>query len=308
MYLSSSSAAGLRFLGSIKDGRGLKPSARDAGIHKEVGYRWLREKYLLLRRAGASTAETVAELGFTSSRLLAWEADVDRTDDRHHFRVDVGEEAAFWASYNNGQSIQASSKAAHVSRSTGYRWIERRFIQLRSAGLTVRRCKTQLRLSDQFVRLLEGRRREACRERVAAAVEANRRAVRSSASYADRRMLGRAQTPKQRRLGEVTDQYWQLMRDGLRNTDACRLLGMPTQFGAALRRSAKFRMPSLTPIPEPAGRFLDARERVQIADLLRLKVSLRQIAAELGRQPSTISRELRRHQKPGKRYLPGIAC
>jgi hypothetical protein len=32
MHLSSSSAAGVRFLGSIKERHGLKPSAREAGI------------------------------------------------------------------------------------------------------------------------------------------------------------------------------------------------------------------------------------------------------------------------------------
>jgi IS30 family transposase len=76
MYLSSSSAAGIRFLASIKNGHGLKPSARHAGIDKEVGYRWLREEYLRLRRDGKTPTGTTAELGFTTSRLVAWEADV----------------------------------------------------------------------------------------------------------------------------------------------------------------------------------------------------------------------------------------
>ena len=102
VFRHSSSAAGVRFLASIEEGRGLKPAARDAGIDKEVGYRWLREKYLNLRRAGKSVGESTAELGFTTSRLLAWEADVDRTDDRHHLRVDVDDEALFWASFGAG--------------------------------------------------------------------------------------------------------------------------------------------------------------------------------------------------------------
>jgi hypothetical protein len=71
MYLSSSSAAGIRFLASVKHGYGLKPSARHAGIDKEVGYRWLREEYLRLRRDGKNPSEASAELGFTSSRLAA---------------------------------------------------------------------------------------------------------------------------------------------------------------------------------------------------------------------------------------------
>ncbi len=47
-----------------------------------------------------------------------------------------------------------------------------------------------------------------------------------------------------------------------------------------------------------SGRYLDVRERLQIADLLRLGCSLRRIAAELGRHPSTIKRELDRHPVP----------
>jgi IS30 family transposase len=56
-----------------------------------------------------------------------------------------------------------------------------------------------------------------------------------------------------------------------------------------------------------SGRYLDVRERLQIADLLRLGCSLRRIAAELGRHPSTIKRELDRHRSPEGRYLPRTA-
>jgi hypothetical protein len=43
MHLRSDSAAGVRFLASMREGRGIKPSARAAGVGKETGYRWLRE-------------------------------------------------------------------------------------------------------------------------------------------------------------------------------------------------------------------------------------------------------------------------
>lgn len=52
------------------------------------------------------------------------------------------------------------------------------------------------------------------------------------------------------------------------------------------------------------GRYLTLCERLQIADLLRLDCSLRAIAVELGRSPSTIKRELDRHRDPQGRYLP----
>ncbi len=54
----------------------------------------------------------------------------------------------------------------------------------------------------------------------------------------------------------------------------------------------------------PAGRYLCLRERLQIADLLRLDCSLRTIAADLGRSPSTIKREVDRHRDAQGRYLP----
>ena len=147
MYLSSASAAGVRFLAAIKEGRGLKRSAREAGINKEVGYRWLRERYLVLRRAGKTMVEATAELGLTTSRLLAWEADVTRDTDRHHLRVEVHAEDAFWAAFDRGLRIDFAAGAAGVSRSTGYRWINKRFDQLRQAGLTVPACQARLRLT-----------------------------------------------------------------------------------------------------------------------------------------------------------------
>jgi IS30 family transposase len=57
-----------------------------------------------------------------------------------------------------------------------------------------------------------------------------------------------------------------------------------------------------------SGRYLDQDERLHIADRLREGASLRVIAAELGRSPSTVSREIRRnaHQPTGA-YRPHTA-
>lgn len=57
-------------------------------------------------------------------------------------------------------------------------------------------------------------------------------------------------------------------------------------------------------VREVSRRFLSQDERFQIADLHRTGVSIRQIAATLGRAPSTISRELRRNATTGGRYGP----
>ena len=48
-------------------------------------------------------------------------------------------------------------------------------------------------------------------------------------------------------------------------------------------------------VREVSARFLSQDERIEIADLRRAGLGVRQIAAELARAPSTISRELRRN-------------
>lgn len=52
------------------------------------------------------------------------------------------------------------------------------------------------------------------------------------------------------------------------------------------------------------GRHLTLLERLQIADLLGHGLSLRAVAVELGRSPSTISRGLHRHTDEAGRYQP----
>jgi hypothetical protein len=66
-------AAGVRFLASIREGHGLKPSARAAGIGKETGYRWLREAFLTFRRQGLNSQAAQNELGFSSTHVTEWE-------------------------------------------------------------------------------------------------------------------------------------------------------------------------------------------------------------------------------------------
>ncbi|WP_416903347.1 IS30 family transposase [Micromonospora echinospora] len=57
-----------------------------------------------------------------------------------------------------------------------------------------------------------------------------------------------------------------------------------------------------------SGRFLSVDERIVIADLWRAGRSVRSIAAELGRDPSTVSREVRRNAHPGSGdYRPHAA-
>ncbi len=61
------------------------------------------------------------------------------------------------------------------------------------------------------------------------------------------------------------------------------------------------------PPPGPS-RHLREHDRIHIADRLREGAWLRTIAAELGRSPSTISREVRRNRHPtGGQYRPHAA-
>jgi transposase len=53
-----------------------------------------------------------------------------------------------------------------------------------------------------------------------------------------------------------------------------------------------------------SARFLSQDERIEIADLRRAGLGVRQIAARLNRAPSTISRELRRNSSVGRGYRP----
>lgn len=306
MYLSSSSPTGIRFLASIKQGNGLKPSTRAAGIDKEVGYRWLRESYLGFRGEGLSPAEATEALGFTTSRLPAWEAAVGAATGRHHLQTNVEDETKFWTAFARGARVDQAAAAAGVNRSTAYRWIRVRFDQLRGSKTTLKRCQVLLRLTGRRCRGLERERLARLAKEGNAAAAIQHAAVLSSNRYADQVLASTVSEAQQRRAKRDT-KYWQLMREGKSNAEACRVLGMHRRTGALLRRANNYQIPSLKPPPTAVGRYLDARERLRIADLLELGHSMRRVARELGRQPSTIKRELDRHRDAEGRYLPRTA-
>ena len=75
MHLSSSSAVGVRFLTSVREGRGLNRSAREVGIGKETGYRWLREAYVTHRRGGRASLRLCEKWEMALIRVAnRWEA------------------------------------------------------------------------------------------------------------------------------------------------------------------------------------------------------------------------------------------
>ncbi|MEU9850099.1 helix-turn-helix domain-containing protein [Streptomyces sp. NPDC047985] len=99
----------------------------------------------------------------------------------------------------------------------------------------------------------------------------------------DRRPQGRKKLTAERAA------YFQLMREGYSNKEACRIVGINPRTGKVWRngRHAHKGMPKAVPpvYREPSsagsGRYLRESERVHIADRLREKATIRAIASEL---------------------------
>jgi len=111
-------------------------------------------------------------------------------------------------------------------------------------------------------------------------------------------------------LMEMQARFWVLMAQGSRLTAACDAVGVNRQTGRRWRQAAGGRIPR--PEAERSGRYLCLEERLRIADLHVNGAGVRAIAAEVGRSPATISRELARGgSKPGPRartrYAPYAA-
>ncbi|WP_254885586.1 IS30 family transposase [Streptomyces sp. NA02950] len=118
-----------------------------------------------------------------------------------------------------------------------------------------------------------------------------------------------------RKLTREREAYFRLMQQGVSNTEACRIVGINRRTGKRWRygRGVSGSNKAAPPInsvgpPSAPSRYLCEADRIHIADRLREKATVRAIAAELGRSPSTISREIRRNRHPGSgQYRPYAA-
>lgn len=305
LYLSVDSPSARRFLAAVHAGMSLKKSARLVEVHLEVGYRWLRERYVQLRGEGMSPEAAMAVLGMTSSRSLDWELSFQAVGAgrRHQAAAPVEAERAFWAAYESGLGIAASRQVSGVARSTGYRWVQARFEVLRGDGVSVAGAGAGLRVSAPVAARWE-RARVAALGRRRAALEADlRQVVRASARALE---VEAAPTPRRVKTLARRARYWELMATGVSNTAACRVLGVSRHTGWMIRAHHP-RSPAQRagrPAGTGAGRYLSLSERRRIADLRQIGLSGRAIAAELGRCPSTICREVTRHRDGEGRYLP----
>ena len=87
--------------------------------------------------------------------------------------------------------------------------------------------------------------------------------------------------------------FWRLIADGMSSELAAVTVGVSTPVGSRLFRHAGG-MPPLS-LVEPSGRYLSFVEREEIALLKVQGFGVREIARRVGRDASTISRELRRN-------------
>ncbi|MFE6496552.1 IS30 family transposase [Streptomyces sp. NPDC057748] len=129
--------------------------------------------------------------------------------------------------------------------------------------------------------------------------------------------IRKIRTPQgKKKLAREREEYFQLMEQGVSSREACRIVGINRRTGKRWRNgtNATKNRPA-----QPAhrvraervcssSRYLTQEERLYIADRVREKASVRKIAAELERSPSTISREVRRNRHPGNgQYRPYAA-
>ncbi|AZQ74750.1 IS30 family transposase [Streptomyces luteoverticillatus] len=129
------------------------------------------------------------------------------------------------------------------------------------------------------------------------------------------RKVRKAQGAK--KLHREREEYFRLMQLGYSNKEACRVVGINLRTGREWRNGRTSPHRTVAPALAPrtprstASRYLREDERIHIADRLREKATVRAIAAELGRSPSTVSREIRRNRTIGTRgqwyYRPHAA-
>ena len=94
------------------------------------------------------------------------------------------------------------------------------------------------------------------------------------------------------------DRFWSMVGSDVSVTAACEDLGVTRRTCHRWILQARGRAPVKR--PELSRRYLSVEERIRTADLKMAGESIRSIARQLGRAPSTISRELRRNCDSGR--------
>ena len=110
--------------------------------------------------------------------------------------------------------------------------------------------------------------------------------------------------------------YLALVAQGVSMSQACRIVGVNRRTGSrwthpptgpTWHEREQARPKAVLPVG-PRTRYLSLDERLYIADRMRERATIRAIAEELARSPSTVSRELERNRHPTNlRYRPYAA-
>lgn len=121
---------------------------------------------------------------------------------------------------------------------------------------------------------------------------------------------------KRRGLPRERAVYFELVAQGVSMSEACRIVGIHRRTGSrwshpptgpTQHQREQARPKAVLPTAD-RSRTLSVQERVYIADRLAENASIRVVAGELGRSPSTVSREVRRNRHPTNlRYRPYAA-
>lgn len=234
----------------------------------------------------------------------------------------------FFELIDKGGTVRAAARAAGVSDDAAYRW-------MRQAGLTMQRA-TPRKFSEEDK--AEFFRRLALNPNVSAI--ARELGITRVTCYAWAYKAG-IRTSEARRVVPRREEFLRLRAEGLTRAEARVRVGADARSavdwdkgitiinrGRIYPDGRVVRYPEKTlsgVIPERRmraiggsvdlnkiekvidPRYLSLIEREQINDLRRCGMSIRQIAAELDRSPSTISRELRRNTVSTRGYLPHTA-
>jgi len=106
----------------------------------------------------------------------------------------------------------------------------------------------------------------------------------------------------------VQREFWRLIATGITTVEASQGVGVSAPVGIRWFRHAGG-MPPLS-LDEPTGRYLSFVEREEIALLRAQDVGVREIARRIGRDPGTVSRELRRNAatRGGKREYRALVA
>lgn len=106
----------------------------------------------------------------------------------------------------------------------------------------------------------------------------------------------------------VQRQFWRAIETGMTTAEAALAVGVSVPVGTRWFRHAGG-MPPIS-LVEPTGRYLSFEEREEIAIMHAKDKGVREIARVLGRDPGTISRELRRNaaRRSGKQEYRALVA